>query len=126
MSVSSLNSGDPNVFQDHVFIFDNMLKALQLDSMRTTHPILTDVSHPDEIVQLFDAITYKKGSCLIRMMKNFLGEDVLQKGLRVCVRPIQNSADFRLRRLPAELSRAQPSGGRLSAVGQFSKKPIFG
>lgn len=39
------------------------------------------IGHPREIDEIFDAISYNKGSSLIRMMGLFLGEDVLSKGV---------------------------------------------
>lgn len=40
------------------------------------------VKNPDEISQIFDAISYKKGSFLLHMMNNFLGEETFQQGIR--------------------------------------------
>jgi len=39
------------------------------------------VNHPSEISEIFDEISYKKGSSLIRMMANFLGSHVFNKGI---------------------------------------------
>ena len=36
---------------------------------------------PDEINQIFDDISYKKGGTVIRMMANFLGIDTFNKGI---------------------------------------------
>jgi len=41
-----------------------------------------EVGHPDEINELFDAISYSKGSSLIRMMNAFLTEDVFLEGIK--------------------------------------------
>lgn len=39
------------------------------------------VGNPKEINEIFDTISYKKGSFLIRMMSHFLGLDNLRKGV---------------------------------------------
>ena len=36
----------------------------------------------DEINQIFDAISYSKGSCVLRMISKYLGEDVFMEGIR--------------------------------------------
>lgn len=37
-----------------------------------------EVHHADEIDQVFDAISYNKGSAVIRMLQSYLGEDIFQ------------------------------------------------
>jgi puromycin-sensitive aminopeptidase len=59
------------------------LAALRSDSLRNTHPIEIDVKNPHEIREIFDPITYNKGSVVNRMLEHFLGERVFQKGLRL-------------------------------------------
>ena len=34
------------------------------------------VGHPDEIDEIFDAISYSKGACVIRMLHEYIGDDV--------------------------------------------------
>ena len=34
------------------------------------------VGHPDEIDEIFDAISYSKGASVIRMLHNFIGDKV--------------------------------------------------
>ena len=34
------------------------------------------VGHPDEIDEIFDAISYSKGACVIRMLHDYIGDDV--------------------------------------------------
>ena len=36
--------------------------ALNLDAMSTSHPIEIPVGHPDEVDEIFDAISYAKGN----------------------------------------------------------------
>ncbi|MDO8515899.1 MAG: ERAP1-like C-terminal domain-containing protein, partial [bacterium] len=56
------------------FVSGEYASALSLDSLRSSHPIEVVVNHPDEISQIFDAISYSKGASIIRMIHEFLGD----------------------------------------------------
>ncbi len=56
--------------------------ALALDARRTSHPIQQEVASESEAMVAFDAITYNKGQALIRMLENYLGENVFRDGIR--------------------------------------------
>lgn len=60
---------------------NDMLAVFSFDALRTSHPVSVSIGNPSEIDEIFDAISYKKGSSLIRMMSLFLGEDVLRQGV---------------------------------------------
>ncbi|KAF2280737.1 uncharacterized protein EI97DRAFT_367805 [Westerdykella ornata] len=64
------------------YVTDNLASALSLDSLRSSHPIEVPVKRADEINQIFDAISYSKGSCVLRMISKQLGEDVFMEGVR--------------------------------------------
>lgn len=55
--------------------------ALELDSLDSSHPIEVQVKKTNEIQHIFDAISYSKGSCLIKFLANHLGEDVFRQGM---------------------------------------------
>jgi puromycin-sensitive aminopeptidase len=57
--------------------------ALKLDALENTHPIEIHVNHPDEIGEIFDAVSYSKGASIIRMLAEYLGEDKFRDGLRL-------------------------------------------
>ena len=64
------------------YIVVELLTALRDDSLRNTHPIEIPVKNPAEIREIFDPITYSKGSVVNRMLEHYLGESNFQKGLR--------------------------------------------
>jgi len=64
------------------FVEDAMNVAMGLDSLKTTHPIDVNVNSPAEIREIFDAISYDKGGCVLRMLEHYVGEPNFQKGLR--------------------------------------------
>ncbi|CAH9125487.1 unnamed protein product [Cuscuta epithymum] len=55
--------------------------GLRLDGLAESHPIEVDVNHASEIDEIFDAISYRKGASLIRMLQNYLGAECFQRGL---------------------------------------------
>jgi len=64
------------------YVTDNLSSALALDSLRSSHPIEVPVKRADEINQIFDAISYSKGSCVLRMISKYLGEETFMEGIR--------------------------------------------
>lgn len=64
------------------YVVDNLQRALSLDSLRSSHPIEVPVKKAEEINQIFDAISYSKGSCMLRMISTYLGEDTFLEGVR--------------------------------------------
>jgi len=69
-----------NVWQD--FLIDETSSAMNMDSLRSTHPIEADVKSPDDIQQIFDAITYGKGASILRMIEAYIGPDEFRKGVQ--------------------------------------------
>src|SRR3989454_3924259 len=56
--------------------------GLTLDGLRSSHPIEVAVKDPAEIREIFDDISYSKGSSILRMLEQFLGEASFRRGLR--------------------------------------------
>lgn len=63
------------------YVADSLQLALSLDSLRSSHPIEVPVKRADEINQIFDAISYSKGSSLLKMISRWLGEEVFISGV---------------------------------------------
>lgn len=81
MSWYSCNNFHPEWKVWEQYVADNLQRAIGLDSLRSSHPIEVPVKNADEINQIFDAISYSKGSSLLRMTAQWLGEDVFIKGV---------------------------------------------
>jgi len=64
------------------YVTDNLSSALRLDSLRSSHPIEVPIARADQINQIFDAISYSKGSCVLRMVSKYLGEETFLEGIR--------------------------------------------
>ncbi|KAI5286663.1 Aminopeptidase 2 mitochondrial [Ascosphaera aggregata] len=67
------------------YVVDNLQLALGLDALRSSHPIEVPVKRADEINQIFDAISYSKGSSVLRMMSKYIGEENFIKGVRAYI-----------------------------------------
>lgn len=63
------------------FVTDSMQMAFQLDSLRTSHPIEVPVRNALEVDQIFDHISYLKGSSVIRMLAAHLGVKTFLRGV---------------------------------------------
>ena len=63
------------------FVNQDMYAAFQLDALRSSHPIAVPVRTSHEVDQIFDAISYRKGSSVIRMLSDFLGKDTFFAGV---------------------------------------------
>jgi len=55
--------------------------AMELDSLKTSHPIDVPVNDPGEIGEIFDAISYEKGGSFLLMLEKYVGESDFRKGL---------------------------------------------
>lgn len=64
------------------FLEDTMNTAMALDALNSSHPIDVKVNSPSEIREIFDAISYDKGGCVLQMLENFVTEGTFRAGLR--------------------------------------------
>lgn len=65
------------------FVLGEHSTGLLLDGLQSTHPVEVEVKHPDQISQIFDAISYSKGASLLRMLSNYIGAEDFRDGLRL-------------------------------------------
>lgn len=63
------------------FIGEETESAFTDDSIKSTHPIDVDVKDPNQIEEIFDAISYSKGGSILRMIEGYLGEEAFRKGV---------------------------------------------
>ncbi|XP_062596000.1 aminopeptidase N-like [Saccostrea cucullata] len=63
-------------------VVEDVQDVFNFDGLVTSHPVYVPVSHPDEINEIFDRISYGKGASIIRMMRFFLGEGTFKNGLK--------------------------------------------
>jgi len=92
------------------FVENAMNVAMSLDSLKTTHPIDVKVNSTSEIREIFDAISYDKGGCVLRMLEHYVGEPNFQKGLK------QYLSDFKYKNAEGQ--------DLWNAIGKASKMPV--
>lgn len=73
------------------FVVTTLLSILDLDASLSSHPVLQEVSNPDQITEIFDTISYDKGSSVILMLETFMGESNFLKGLKTYLKTHQYS-----------------------------------
>ena len=61
---------------------ETLAGALSRDCLRNTHPVHVAVNSPDEIEQIFDAISYGKGAHVLQMIEAYVGEEAFREGVR--------------------------------------------
>ena len=55
--------------------------AFGVDALAATRPVEFEVGSPDEANEMFDALTYGKGSSLLRMIEQYIGEEAFRQGV---------------------------------------------
>jgi aminopeptidase N len=60
--------------------------AMQPDSRMGTHPIVQPIRDAQQAALAFDEITYEKGSAVIRMIEDYVGESEFRDGVRIYIK----------------------------------------
>lgn len=55
--------------------------VLEFDAKLSSHPIVQEVKTPDEIVAIFDTISYEKAGSILRMLESLVGEEIFQEAV---------------------------------------------
>ncbi|NXA25670.1 ERAP1 aminopeptidase, partial [Ibidorhyncha struthersii] len=55
--------------------------AMAVDALNSSHPISTPVEDPAQILEIFDDVSYEKGSCILNMLRDYLTADMFKAGL---------------------------------------------
>ena len=63
------------------FTFEATQAAFNIDSLRSSHAVAVPVKAAQDVEQIFDAISYYKGSSLIRMLSSYLGVEAFLGGV---------------------------------------------
>jgi puromycin-sensitive aminopeptidase len=69
-----------NIFEEYLAQITSAGKSL--DSLRSSHPVEVVVRDPNEVDQIFDAISYNKGGSVLRMLEQAVGADAFRNGIR--------------------------------------------
>ncbi|EFX67144.1 hypothetical protein DAPPUDRAFT_203795 [Daphnia pulex] len=75
------NAVEPDFRMLDQFVVRELHYVFGVDALETSRPINLPVTTPAEISRMFDAISYDKGSCIIRMAADFIGLETFNRGL---------------------------------------------
>ncbi|XP_071775463.1 aminopeptidase N isoform X2 [Centroberyx gerrardi] len=67
-----------------LIVLSDVHRVFAVDALASSHPLSSnedDIQKPAQISELFDAISYSKGASVLRMLSDFLTEEVFTMGL---------------------------------------------
>jgi len=81
--MAAMASAATTEFKDtwHGFFIDAKARAYARDSKVTTHPIEVPIESTNEFFTVFDAITYQKGSSVLKQLAHHTGEEGYRRGV---------------------------------------------
>ncbi|XP_068167083.1 endoplasmic reticulum aminopeptidase 1b isoform X2 [Antennarius striatus] len=80
MEFISVNITYPELQVDDIFL-EKCFEAMEVDSLSSSHPISNPVENPAQIQEMFDDVSYDKGSCILNMLRDFLTPEVFEIGI---------------------------------------------
>ena len=86
MEMKSTDAMRPDWKRWLAFGADERPWSFRVDALRSTRPVEFEVTSPDEAQEMFDALTYGKGSSVLRMIEQFLGEERFREGVGTYLR----------------------------------------
>ena len=75
MEYKGVSNYHPDWEMEAQFLTSDLHRVLDLDATVNSHPIVQPVTHPDQITEIFDTISYAKGASVLRMLEQFMGEE---------------------------------------------------
>ncbi|NWH74544.1 ERAP1 aminopeptidase, partial [Piaya cayana] len=74
-----------NATHPQLTVEDSLLKrcfdVMEVDALNSSHPVSSPVEDPAQILEMFDDVSYDKGSCILNMLRDYLTADVFKAGL---------------------------------------------
>ncbi|XP_064458599.1 putative aminopeptidase-2 [Ornithodoros turicata] len=82
ISSKGVDAVHPGWDVENQFIYKLLTGVLEKDAVPSSHPIVLPVRNPNEISEIFDEISYYKGSAVIGMLESFMGSEDFARGVR--------------------------------------------
>ena len=83
MSFKAMDAVYPEWDMKSQYFSEVISTAFVADQIKSTHPISTKVSTPEEIDEIFDEISYEKGGTVLHMLEKYAGPETFRKGLHI-------------------------------------------
>ncbi|XP_007238065.3 glutamyl aminopeptidase [Astyanax mexicanus] len=84
-----VEKAEPDWGMRDIMLLDDVFPVMVDDALLSSHPIIVEVSTPAEITSVFDAISYSKGSSILRMLESWIGQDTFRDGCRKYLKDFQ-------------------------------------
>ncbi len=65
------------------------------DGLKNTHPISVEIKKSDDANSIFDSISYEKGSAILDMINDFIGDKPFSKGLNIYLKTFAYSNTYK-------------------------------
>ncbi|KAM6125423.1 aminopeptidase N [Phoenicopterus ruber ruber] len=79
------DSAEPSWNIKDLMVLNEVYAVMATDALATSHPLSfreNEINTPAQISEVFDSIAYSKGASVLRMLSDFLTEDVFKAGLQ--------------------------------------------
>lgn len=80
MEFVSVNVTHPELKVEDYFL-TRCFDAMEVDALNSSHPVSTPVEDPAQILEMFDDVSYEKGSCILNMLRDYLTDNGFKAGL---------------------------------------------
>ncbi|KAI4882934.1 hypothetical protein NFI96_030329, partial [Prochilodus magdalenae] len=80
MEFVSVNITHPELQVEDYFL-GKCFKAMEVDSLSSSHPVSTPVENPAQIQEMYDDVSYDKGACILHMLREFLTPEEFKSGI---------------------------------------------
>ncbi|XP_040277503.1 endoplasmic reticulum aminopeptidase 1 [Bufo bufo] len=80
MEYISVNITYPELQVDDKFL-DKCFSAMEVDSLNSSHAVSTPVENPEQILEMFDEVSYDKGACILNMLQDYMGSESFEAGI---------------------------------------------
>ncbi|KAL2093495.1 hypothetical protein ACEWY4_010807 [Coilia grayii] len=78
------DDAEPSWGVKDLIVLGDVHRVFAVDALASSHPLSSkeeEIQRPEQISELFDAISYSKGASVLRMLSSFLTEEVFVQGL---------------------------------------------
>ncbi|XP_063203100.1 aminopeptidase N [Chroicocephalus ridibundus] len=82
------DSAEPSWNIKDLMVLNEVYAVMATDALATSHPLTfseEEINTPAQISEVFDSIAYSKGASVLRMLSDFLTEDVFREGLQTYI-----------------------------------------
>ncbi|NXN59363.1 AMPN Aminopeptidase, partial [Rynchops niger] len=83
------DSAEPSWNIKDLMVLNEVYAVMATDALATSHPLSfreEEINTPAQISEVFDSIAYSKGASVLRMLSDFLTEDVFREGLQTYIK----------------------------------------